>query len=67
MNIGLGVDESQLTVNSMIRNEITLLGSFCYTKNDFLEAVNTLEEKEDIFDFAWCQERLFRPIIPWSD
>jgi len=42
MNIGLGIDETPLRINHAIRSEITLLGSFAYTKQDFHDAVQLL-------------------------
>jgi threonine dehydrogenase-like Zn-dependent dehydrogenase len=56
MNIGLGIDETPLPVNVFIRSEITVLGSFCYTKQDFHDAVNLLvDSKIDIK--GWTQAR----------
>ncbi|WCK53228.1 alcohol dehydrogenase catalytic domain-containing protein [Aneurinibacillus sp. Ricciae_BoGa-3] len=42
MNIGLGIDETPLRINHLIRSEITVLGSFCYTKQDFHDALELL-------------------------
>lgn len=42
MNIGLGIDDTILPVNHLIRSEINVLGSFCYTRKDFAEAVDLL-------------------------
>lgn len=42
MNIGLGIDETVLPINYAIRNEIEILGSFCYTRQDFQDAVDLL-------------------------
>jgi threonine dehydrogenase-like Zn-dependent dehydrogenase len=42
MHIGLGVDHTQIPVNVCIRNEITLLGSFCYQPQDFQDALQLL-------------------------
>ncbi|MDG0814557.1 zinc-dependent alcohol dehydrogenase [Cohnella rhizosphaerae] len=44
MNIGLGIDETQLAINHQIRSEIEVLGSFCYAPQDFRDAVRLLEE-----------------------
>jgi 2-desacetyl-2-hydroxyethyl bacteriochlorophyllide A dehydrogenase len=44
MNIGLGIDETQLKINHLIRSEIEVLGSFCYTKQDFHDAVQLLTD-----------------------
>jgi len=52
MNIGLGVDETPIPVNVQIRREITFLASFCYTKQDFYEALEVLKSgkiKHDIW------------------
>ncbi|BBI33902.1 zinc-binding dehydrogenase [Cohnella abietis] len=42
MNIGLGIDETVLPINQLIRSEIEILGSFCYTRQDFQDAVDLL-------------------------
>jgi len=42
MNVGLGIDETNMRVNHAIRSEIDILGSFCYTRQDFHEAVGLL-------------------------
>ncbi|MCZ8515098.1 galactitol-1-phosphate 5-dehydrogenase [Paenibacillus filicis] len=42
MNIGLGVNETQIPVNVCIRSEITILGSFCYEAQDFHDALQLL-------------------------
>jgi threonine dehydrogenase-like Zn-dependent dehydrogenase len=42
MNIGLGVDGTLLPINHQIRSEIEILGSFCYTNEDFHNAVDLL-------------------------
>lgn len=42
MNIGLGIDGTSLPVNHIIRSEIELLASFCYTRQDFKDAVDLL-------------------------
>lgn len=44
MNIGLGINSTHLPVNDLIRNEIRVLGSFCYTNEDFHDAVKLLSE-----------------------
>ncbi|MDG5786741.1 alcohol dehydrogenase catalytic domain-containing protein [Evansella sp. AB-P1] len=44
MNVGLGIDETPLPINQQIRSETMILGSFCYTKQDFYDAVQLLEE-----------------------
>jgi threonine dehydrogenase-like Zn-dependent dehydrogenase len=42
MNIGLGVNETQIPINVCIRNEISILGSFCYEPQDFHDALQLL-------------------------
>lgn len=42
MNIGLGVDQTRLPINTSIRNEISVLSSFCYTRQDFASSVQLL-------------------------
>lgn len=42
LNIGLGVDETPLPINVLIRQEYTAKGSFSYTKQDFHEALELL-------------------------
>ncbi|WP_409344110.1 zinc-binding dehydrogenase [Paenibacillus sp. MBLB4367] len=42
MNIGLGIDGTNLPINHTIRSEIEILGSFCYTRQDFQDAVDLL-------------------------
>lgn len=44
MNIGLGIDQTQLPINQLIRNEITIKGSFCYSDKDFKDALTLLEQ-----------------------
>ncbi|RKL65053.1 galactitol-1-phosphate 5-dehydrogenase [Salipaludibacillus neizhouensis] len=46
MNIGLGIDETPLPINNFIRSEVTVLGSFCYTKQDFYDAVQLLVDSK---------------------
>ncbi|MDT8860348.1 alcohol dehydrogenase catalytic domain-containing protein [Alkalihalobacillus sp. MEB130] len=56
MNVGLGIDETPIPVNQQIRSETTLLGSFCYTKQDFYDAVQLLEEGK-ISHEGWSEVR----------
>jgi threonine dehydrogenase-like Zn-dependent dehydrogenase len=44
MNIGLGIDETRLPINHLIRSEIEIKGSFCYTAQDFTEALQLLTD-----------------------
>jgi threonine dehydrogenase-like Zn-dependent dehydrogenase len=56
MNIGLGIDETPLRINHLIRSEITVLGSFCYSKQDFHDAVQLLIEGK-ISEEGWSEIR----------
>ncbi|MDQ6419715.1 galactitol-1-phosphate 5-dehydrogenase [Paenibacillus sp. LHD-117] len=56
MNIGLGIDETELPINYLIRSEIELLGSFCYTARDFADAVELLEQGK-ITEEGWTEIR----------
>lgn len=56
MNIGLGIDETRLPINHAIRSEIEVLGSFCYTAQDFREAVKLLVEGR-VTEEGWTEAR----------
>lgn len=56
MNIGLGIDHTMLPINQLIRSEIQLLGSFCYTAQDFADAVDLLIG-ERITEEGWTEVR----------
>ncbi len=56
MNIGLGIDNTELPINHLIRSEIELLGSFCYTSKDFADAVELLEQGK-ITEEGWTEIR----------
>jgi 2-desacetyl-2-hydroxyethyl bacteriochlorophyllide A dehydrogenase len=56
MNIGLGIDETKLPINHLIRSEIAVLGSFCYTARDFADAVELLESGR-ITEDGWTDIR----------
>lgn len=56
MNVGLGIDETELRINHLIRSEIEVLGSFCYTDQDFRDAVRLLEEGR-ITEEGWTDVR----------
>ncbi|RED75144.1 zinc-dependent alcohol dehydrogenase [Cohnella phaseoli] len=43
MNIGLGIDDTVLPINHAIRSEIEIRGSFCYSPQDFSDALCLLE------------------------
>ncbi|WP_010095362.1 alcohol dehydrogenase catalytic domain-containing protein [Ornithinibacillus scapharcae] len=44
MNVGLGIDDTVVPINHYIRSEITVMGSFCYSRQDFQDAVQLLIE-----------------------
>jgi threonine dehydrogenase-like Zn-dependent dehydrogenase len=44
MNIGLGIDQTGLPVNHLIRFEIEIKGSFCYSGQDFIDALQLLTD-----------------------
>ncbi|WP_141504712.1 alcohol dehydrogenase catalytic domain-containing protein [Paenibacillus luteus] len=56
MNIGLGIDETVLPINHLIRSEIEILGSFCYTGKDFHDAVELLTTGK-ITEEGWTEIR----------
>lgn len=56
MNIGLGIDETQVRINHAIRNEINILGSFCYSQQDFSDALNLLADGR-ITEAGWTTVR----------
>ncbi|SDQ16851.1 zinc-dependent alcohol dehydrogenase [Virgibacillus salinus] len=56
MNVGLGVNETPLPINDFIRSEITVLGSFCYSRQDFQDAVQLLVNAKVTPD-GWTEVR----------
>lgn len=56
MNIGLGIDETNLKINHLIRSEIEVLGSFCYTAQDFRDAVDLLAQGR-VTEEGWTEVR----------
>ena len=56
MNIGLGIDDTVIPINVQIRNEIELLGSFCYNQQDFHDAVGLLVSGS-ITEEGWTEVR----------
>lgn len=56
MNIGLGIDGTELPINYAIRSEIEILGSFCYTRQDFRDAVQLLIAGK-ITEKGWTEVR----------
>lgn len=56
MNIGLGIDRTELPINHLIRSEIAILGSFCYTTEDFADSVDLLASGR-ITERGWTEVR----------
>lgn len=56
MNIGLGINETKLNLNDLIRSEIEVLGSFCYTPQDFHDAVRLLAQGR-VTERGWTETR----------
>ncbi|MBP3962490.1 zinc-dependent alcohol dehydrogenase [Paenibacillus lignilyticus] len=56
MNIGLGSAESPLPINDMIRCETNVLGSFCYTPQDFADALELLSDGK-VTEEGWTTEK----------
>jgi threonine dehydrogenase-like Zn-dependent dehydrogenase len=56
MNIGLGIDNTQLQINACIRNEINILGSFTYQHQDFYSALEILKSGK-INQAEWSEIR----------
>ncbi|NEU30912.1 galactitol-1-phosphate 5-dehydrogenase [bacterium LRH843] len=56
LNIGLGINETPLPINDQIRSEITIMGTFSYTKQDFKDAIQLLEEGK-ITHEGWSEVR----------
>ncbi|MCQ6559815.1 zinc-dependent alcohol dehydrogenase [Paenibacillus mendelii] len=56
MNIGLGIDDTSLPLNHLTRQEITILGSFCYSREDFNDAVALLVSGR-ITEEGWTEIR----------
>jgi threonine dehydrogenase-like Zn-dependent dehydrogenase len=63
MNIGLGIDDTVLPINHLIRSEIEILGSFCYSQQDFHDAVRLLSEGR-ITEEGWTE---IRPLADGGD
>lgn len=59
MNIGLGIDHTQIPINVCIRNEISILGSFSYDKQDFYDALELLKSGK-INESDWSEIRSLR-------
>ncbi|MBP1988752.1 galactitol-1-phosphate 5-dehydrogenase [Paenibacillus eucommiae] len=56
MNIGLGIDGTNLPINHLIRSEIEILGSFTYTRQDFKYAVDLLVSGQ-VTELGWTEVR----------
>jgi threonine dehydrogenase-like Zn-dependent dehydrogenase len=56
MNIGLGIDQTQYPINVCIRNEISILGSFSYTSQDFHDSIELLKSGK-INESEWSEIR----------
>lgn len=56
MNIGLGIDQTELPINATIRSEIRMLGSFCYADQDFDDAVRLLVDGV-VTEEGWTEVR----------
>ncbi len=56
LNVGLGINETPLPINDQIRSEITILGTFTYTKQDFKDAIKLLVEGK-ISHQGWSEKR----------
>ncbi|OMF26519.1 hypothetical protein BK133_20405 [Paenibacillus sp. FSL H8-0548] len=54
--IGLGQDVSTLTMNHVVRQEITLMGSYTYSNQDFAQAVELLVSGQIIHE-GWTASR----------
>lgn len=56
MNIGLGIDATQVPINVCIRSEISILGSFSYDKQDFYDSIELLKSGK-IQESEWSEIR----------
>lgn len=56
MNIGLGIDHTQVPINVCIRSEISILGSFSYDKQDFNDSLELLKSGR-IQETQWSEVR----------
>lgn len=55
--MGLHEDETEIPTNYIIRQEIKLVGSFCYSHEDFTTAVNLIIDGEVVPSSDWLIER----------
>ncbi len=56
MNIGLGIDGTVLPINQFIRAEVDVKGSFCYTRQDFQDALDLLSAGK-VSEAGWTEIR----------
>lgn len=56
MNIGLGIDETVVPINHMIRSEVDVKGSFCYSRQDFQDALDLLAAGK-VSESGWTEIR----------
>lgn len=54
--VGLGRDQSSLPVNHLVRQEISLIGSYTYTHEDFGQAVGLLQQNK-VTAAGWSELR----------
>lgn len=55
--MGLHEDETAIPTNYIIRQEITLVGSFCYSREDFTTAVDMISRHHVVPNHDWLIER----------
>lgn len=55
--IGLHENETSLACNDVVRREVQITGSFCYTWNDFTRAIRLLQAGKIVPDTSWLDER----------
>ncbi len=58
MNIGLGIDHTSLPINVLTRGEMRILTSFCYSHQDFMDAIGLLRGGK-ITETGWTEVRPF--------
>jgi threonine dehydrogenase-like Zn-dependent dehydrogenase len=56
MHIGLGTDETRIPINHCIRSEISMLGSYSYTPQDFYDALELIKSGK-IDERGWSETR----------
>src|SRR5437879_9741431 len=55
--VGLHAEESPLAANYLIRQEVTIIGSFAYTHHDFGSAMTMLNADKLQPEAYWLEER----------